>query len=220
MEIDKIKQIEERALRIALERNGAKTNQTVCRGRTPLEKHFMGAVGELLVELMLGATMDFNAYGGKGDGSNVDGVLPDGRGVVCKSIGPQLDSVWIPKVCLLRAGLNSVVVAVRIGVAPKIENKPGHLSGDCSSSCNGLEMGELLYKSYGLEQLRGSNVRFRILEASLLGWMSVGEFLKVGRVSYKHLNLKESLPGKPLERDICLVVPIRRLRKFRGSSYL
>jgi hypothetical protein len=191
----------ERAFAIAVERNGPKSNQTVCRGRSPLEKHFMGAIGEILTESMLGAEMDFKSYGRRGDGSRADGVLPDGREVICKTIGPALSTVWVPRVCLVPR--------------PRVSGPRAELSECPKPSVSGSEGPE---PASAIVVVCRVDCRIHpepvVLFAELAGWISAEEFLRRGRVSDKHYRLRESVPGRALDRDICVVLPVTELRKF------
>ena len=100
---------------MGVRRNEAKRNQTVSRGWPPRVKHIMGVYAEYACQKYLNATMDWEVYGKRGDSSRPDGILPDGRSLVVKSVGrSDLGGIWIPKVCLDAAGSSDVVVAFQV----------------------------------------------------------------------------------------------------------
>ena len=178
----------DRAMRIAIERNSGKRNQTVCRGRAPLEKHLMGAIAELAAE-ELGVEMNFETYGTRGDGSMPDGYL-NGIPVVVKAVSEKLSRVWVPLVCL-RNAKDGVVLAVRV-----FETSVSRLASDSTEAT--VSSAEPLTEA--------------LPNHEVLGWEWTDEFIRKGTINDKHLRLAESVPGKCLDRDVCVTLPIRLLK--------
>jgi hypothetical protein len=100
---------------MGVRRNEAKKNQTLSRGWPSRVKHIMGVIGEYADERYLNATMDWKIYGTRGDRSRPDGVLPDGRRILSKSVGRRdIGSIWVPMDCLEKASAEDVVIAFQV----------------------------------------------------------------------------------------------------------
>ena len=150
----------------------------------------MGAIAELTAE-ELGVVMDFNSYGDKGDRSKPDGWLGD-TPVICKAVGPGLSKVWVPMVCL-RNAMDGIVLAVRVSLIPLNTCIEGSIKEE-----------SLIPWNPRIQELRYARV--------VLGWEWTEQFLRDGMVDDRHKRLMESVPGKALDRDICVTYPVSLLR--------
>jgi hypothetical protein len=186
---------------MAIKRNKPKTNQTISRGWPPLIKHVMGVYAEYACQKYLNATMDWNLYGKRGDRSKPDGVLPDGRKLIVKSVAlPK--SIWIPKDCLDNASSSDVVVAVQV-IPTVCKTTVPSMNATPSPS----ETHPVIIQGYTFQDIK------------FLGWLPVKEFLKLGSINNKHYEAAESVPGIKLRRDICWVTPKSALWDIRSLCH-
>ncbi len=76
--------------------------------------HAQGVIAEFLCQKVLGATLDWNIYGKKGDGARPDGILPDGRKLIIKSIDGPVRDVYVPLSCIKKAEKTDLIVGIQV----------------------------------------------------------------------------------------------------------